>query len=83
MKLNPDLCISGLYVSRNTYIRSGVAEWTVTNPVHVVCIRVFANILCTNEFKHLMHSKDLEAEASLLEELQIIWSTNLLGPQFM
>nr|CAN62099.1 hypothetical protein VITISV_006219 [Vitis vinifera] len=27
--------ISGLYVSRNTYIRAGVAEWRVTNPVHV------------------------------------------------
>ncbi|RVX22651.1 F-box protein 7 [Vitis vinifera] len=26
----------GLYVSRNTYIRAGVAEWRVTNPVHVV-----------------------------------------------
>jgi hypothetical protein len=28
--------ISGLYVSRNTYIRAGVAEWKVTNPVHLV-----------------------------------------------
>ncbi|KAL6007661.1 F-box protein 7 [Asimina triloba] len=35
---NPDprpLLLSGLYVSRNTYIRAGVAEWKVTNPVHV------------------------------------------------
>jgi hypothetical protein len=23
-------------VSRNTYIRAGVAEWKVTNPVHLV-----------------------------------------------
>ncbi|KAH7858135.1 hypothetical protein Vadar_020361 [Vaccinium darrowii] len=26
---------SGLYVSRNTYIRAGIAEWKVSNPVHV------------------------------------------------
>lgn len=30
--------ISGLYVSRNTYIRTGVAEWKVSNPVHLVRI---------------------------------------------
>lgn len=28
--------IAGLYVSRNTYIRAGVAEWKITNPVHIV-----------------------------------------------
>lgn len=28
--------ISGIYVSRNTYIRAGVAEWKITNPVHLV-----------------------------------------------
>ncbi|KAG6784156.1 hypothetical protein POTOM_009841 [Populus tomentosa] len=28
---------ASLYVSRNTYIRAGVREWTVTNPVHLVC----------------------------------------------
>ncbi|CAM8999592.1 unnamed protein product [Rhodiola kirilowii] len=26
-----------MYVSRNTYIRTGIAEWKVTNPVHLVC----------------------------------------------
>ncbi|XP_077248817.1 F-box protein 7 [Tasmannia lanceolata] len=45
--LRPRLRIDGLYVSRNTYIRAGVAEWKVTNPVHVVCyyryIRFFPN----------------------------------------
>ncbi|KAF9687202.1 hypothetical protein SADUNF_Sadunf02G0069100 [Salix dunnii] len=29
--------IDGIYVSRNTYIRAGVREWNVTNPVHLVC----------------------------------------------
>ncbi|KAJ4837089.1 F-box protein 7 [Turnera subulata] len=31
----PRLRTDGLYVSRNTYIRAGVREWTVTNPVHL------------------------------------------------
>ncbi|PWA75208.1 F-box protein 7 [Artemisia annua] len=33
----PRVRMDGIYVSRNTYIRAGVAEWKVTNPVHVVC----------------------------------------------
>lgn len=33
----PRVRTDGLYVSRNTYIRAGVAEWKVTNPVHLVC----------------------------------------------
>ncbi|KAJ6920058.1 hypothetical protein NC651_013853 [Populus alba x Populus x berolinensis] len=35
--LRPRIRTDGLYVSRNTYIRAGVREWTVTNPVHLVC----------------------------------------------
>ncbi|KAL6515616.1 hypothetical protein OROHE_018650 [Orobanche hederae] len=33
--LRPRLRTDGLYVSRNTYIRAGVAEWKTTNPVHI------------------------------------------------
>ncbi|KAF5955060.1 hypothetical protein HYC85_007916 [Camellia sinensis] len=35
--LRPRVRTDGLYVSRNTYIHAGVAEWKITNPVHVVC----------------------------------------------
>ncbi|KAJ8762808.1 hypothetical protein K2173_022937 [Erythroxylum novogranatense] len=35
--LRPRVRTDGLYVSRNTYIRSGIREWNVTNPVHLVC----------------------------------------------
>lgn len=35
--LRPRLRTDGLYVSRNTYIRAGIAEWRTTNPVHLVC----------------------------------------------
>lgn len=33
----PHLRFDGLYVSRNTYIRTGATEWRVKNPVHLVC----------------------------------------------
>ncbi|CAK9226895.1 unnamed protein product [Sphagnum jensenii] len=43
----PHLRYDGLYVSRNTYIRAGIAEWRTINPVHLVCyfryIRFFTN----------------------------------------
>lgn len=35
--LRPRVRTDGLYVSRNTYIRPGVAEWKITKPVHIVC----------------------------------------------
>ncbi|XP_038898881.1 F-box protein 7 isoform X2 [Benincasa hispida] len=35
--LRPRIRTDGLYVSRNTYIRAGIAEWKITNPVHLVC----------------------------------------------
>ncbi|KAG8378264.1 hypothetical protein BUALT_Bualt08G0119500 [Buddleja alternifolia] len=35
--LRPRLRTDGLYVSRNTYIRAGVAEWKISNPVYIVC----------------------------------------------
>lgn len=36
MSIDYILC-TGLYVSRNTYIRAGIAEWKITKPVHIVC----------------------------------------------
>jgi F-box protein 9 len=33
----PHLRFDGFYVARNTYIRTGLTEWRVKNPVHLVC----------------------------------------------
>ncbi|GAB4820887.1 hypothetical protein N2152v2_007933 [Parachlorella kessleri] len=33
----PHLRFDGCYVSRNTYLRTGVVEWKTKNPVHLVC----------------------------------------------
>eukprot|EP00850_Spirogloea_muscicola_P017173 SM000145S00790 [mRNA] locus=s145:38717:41309:- [translate_table: standard] len=35
--LRPRLRTDGVYVSRNTYVRTGIMEWSVRNPVHLVC----------------------------------------------
>jgi len=32
----PHMRFDGLYVSRNTYIRTGLTEWRYRNPVHLV-----------------------------------------------
>ncbi|WMV54165.1 hypothetical protein MTR67_047550 [Solanum verrucosum] len=40
--LRPRIRTDGIYVSRNTYIRAGVAEWKITNPVHLVCVFLFS-----------------------------------------
>lgn len=32
----PHLRYNGLYISRNTYLRTGITEWRVKNPVHLV-----------------------------------------------
>ncbi|GMH33818.1 hypothetical protein BSKO_01652 [Bryopsis sp. KO-2023] len=32
----PHLRFDGLFISRNTYLRTGIAEWRVKNPVHMV-----------------------------------------------
>eukprot|EP00252_Welwitschia_mirabilis_P014199 TRINITY_DN3126_c0_g1_i1.p1 TRINITY_DN3126_c0_g1~~TRINITY_DN3126_c0_g1_i1.p1 ORF type:complete len:264 (+),score=45.58 TRINITY_DN3126_c0_g1_i1:251-1042(+) len=36
----PRLRFDGVYVGRNTYIRSGTAEWETTNPVHLVKVAI-------------------------------------------
>ncbi|KAH8508925.1 hypothetical protein H0E87_010895 [Populus deltoides] len=47
--LRPRIRTDGLYVSRNTYIRAGVREWTVTNPVHLTSGQAVKDVVkCMN-----------------------------------
>ncbi|XP_050237599.1 F-box protein 7 [Mercurialis annua] len=48
--LRPRVRTDGLYVSRNTYIRTGVREWTVINPVHLVCYYRYMKFLPSGRF---------------------------------
>jgi F-box protein 9 len=41
----PHLRFDGVYVSRNTYLRAGITEWRVTNPVHLVAYYRYCRFL--------------------------------------
>nr|CAD1824568.1 unnamed protein product [Ananas comosus var. bracteatus] len=53
----PRLRTDGLYVSRNTYIHTGVAEWKVTNPVHVVCYYRYLRFYSSGKFLYKISSQ--------------------------
>ena len=46
----PHLRFDGLYVSRNTYIRTGITEWRIRNPVHMVCYFRYLRFLPDGDF---------------------------------
>mmetsp|Transcript_2383 Transcript_2383/g.5558 ORF Transcript_2383/g.5558 Transcript_2383/m.5558 type:complete len:343 (+) Transcript_2383:138-1166(+) len=46
----PRLRYDGIYVSRNTYIRTGIVEWRVKNPVHLVCYYRYVRFLPNGTF---------------------------------
>lgn len=46
----PHLRFDGLYVSRNTYIRTGITEWRTRNPVHMVCYFRYIRFLSDGSF---------------------------------
>ena len=46
----PHLRFDGVYASRNTYIRTGIQEWRIKNPVHVVCYYRYVRFLPDGTF---------------------------------
>ena len=46
----PRLRYDGVYVSRNTYIKTGIAEWRVKNPVHMVCYYRYIRFFSDGQF---------------------------------
>ncbi|KAL4183538.1 hypothetical protein AMTRI_Chr11g98770 [Amborella trichopoda] len=64
--LRPRLRFDGLYVSRNTYIRAGVAEWKVTNPVHVVCYYRYIRFYPSGRFLYKNSSQRLKEVAKYM-----------------
>ncbi|GAB2290469.1 F-box protein 7 [Dionaea muscipula] len=73
--LRPRVRTDGLYVSRNTYIRAGVAEWKVTNPVHLNSSQIvkevakYMNFRASNEdcvYRGQYILSDDKVEAALL-----------------
>ncbi|KAK4276727.1 hypothetical protein QN277_014843 [Acacia crassicarpa] len=64
--LRPRLRTDGLYVSRNTYIRVGVAEWKTTNPVHVVCYFRYMRFFPSGRFLYKNSSEKIKKVAKCM-----------------
>ncbi|XAR62806.1 hypothetical protein NMG60_11017687 [Bertholletia excelsa] len=62
----PRIRTDGLYVSRNTYIRAGVAEWKITNPVHVVCYFRYLRFYSSGRFLYKNSSQKVKDVAKCM-----------------
>ncbi|GAV71965.1 F-box-like domain-containing protein [Cephalotus follicularis] len=62
----PRVRTDGLYVSRNTYIRAGVAEWKITNPVHIVCYFRYVRFFPSGRFLYKNSSQKVKDVAKLM-----------------
>ncbi|KAJ7539782.1 hypothetical protein O6H91_11G108600 [Diphasiastrum complanatum] len=63
----PRLCFDGLFVSRNTYIRAGVVEWKIVNPVHLVCYFRYIRFYPNGKFLYKNSSLKLREVAKLMD----------------
>ncbi|KAL7155877.1 hypothetical protein ABFS83_03G105400 [Erythranthe nasuta] len=61
--LRPRVRTDGLYVSRNTYIRAGIAEWKISNPVHIVCYYRYIRFYPSGRFLYKNSSQKLKDAA--------------------
>lgn len=64
--LRPRVRTDGIYVSRNTYIHVGVAEWQVTNPVHLVCYYRYIKFYPSGRFLYKNSSQKLKDVAKCM-----------------
>ncbi|TYH65463.1 hypothetical protein ES332_D06G057900v1 [Gossypium tomentosum] len=64
--LRPRVRTDGLYVSRNTYIRAGVAEWKITNPVHIVCYFRYLRFFPSGRFLYKNSSQKIKDAAKFM-----------------
>ncbi|XP_078440923.1 F-box protein 7 [Wolffia australiana] len=62
----PRLRTDGLYVSRNTYIRAGIQEWNVTNPVHLVCYFRYIRFFPSGKFLYKNSSQKVKEVAKFM-----------------
>ncbi|KAM0971558.1 hypothetical protein ACFX13_019742 [Malus domestica] len=64
--LRPRVRTDGLYVSRNTYIRAGIAEWKINNPVHLVCYYRYMRLFPSGRFLYKNSSQKLKDVAKFM-----------------
>ncbi|KAK9808463.1 hypothetical protein WJX73_008501 [Symbiochloris irregularis] len=65
----PHLRFDGVYVSRNTYIRTGITEWRVKNPVHLVCYYRYLRFFPAGDFAYRTCPETIAQVAASLEHL--------------
>ncbi|KAG9135121.1 hypothetical protein Leryth_011612 [Lithospermum erythrorhizon] len=64
--LRPRVRTDGIYVSRNTYIRAGVAEWKITNPVHIMCYYRYLRFYPSGRFLYKNSSQKVKDVAKYM-----------------
>ncbi|KAL8141228.1 hypothetical protein V2J09_007249 [Rumex salicifolius] len=64
--LRPRVRTDGLYVSRNTYIRAGIAEWKISNPVHLVCYFRYIRFYPSGRFLYKNSSQKVKEVAKFM-----------------
>ncbi|PKA46988.1 F-box protein 7 [Apostasia shenzhenica] len=62
----PRIRHDGIYVSRNTYVHTGVAEWKVTNPVYLVCYFRYLRFLSNGKFLYKISSQKVKEVAKFM-----------------
>ncbi|KAK8966771.1 F-box protein 7 [Platanthera guangdongensis] len=58
-------------MKRNTYIRTGVAEWKVTNPVHLVCYFRYLRFFQSGKFLYKISSQKVKEVVKLMNHPSI------------
>jgi F-box protein 9 len=62
----PRVRTDGIYVSKNTYTRVGVAEWKITNPVHLVCYYRYIRFFPSGRFLYKNSSQKVKDVAKIM-----------------
>ncbi|KAG0448497.1 hypothetical protein HPP92_027807 [Vanilla planifolia] len=62
----PRIRHDGLYVSRNTYIHTGVAEWKVTNASHLVCYFRYLRFFPSGKFLYKISPQKVKEVAKFM-----------------
>jgi F-box protein 9 len=62
----PHVRYDGVYVSRNTYLRTGIVEWRTKNPVHLVCYFRYLRFFADGQFLYRTSPEVVSKVAKLM-----------------
>ena len=70
----PHMRFDGVYVSRNTYLRTGLVEWRVKNPVHLVCYFRYYRQAHSRALYNLDSRRSLQSSVGLCIQVLPRWA---------